>query len=137
MKEIVVDADVNNLHKVFDFIEKELDSVECNIKARTRLLVAIEEIFINIAKYAYKDNDGEGTIKVQVSFSFDPNMVTVVFIDSGVKYDPLAKEDPDVGLSASDRPIGGLGIYITKKFVDELVYDYKNNNNILTIKKQI
>lgn len=135
MKEINVEANVDNLYKVFSFIEEQLTSVNCDIKDQNRLLIAIEEIFINIAKYAYKD--GNGSIKVQVSFSMNPDVITVVFIDSGIRYDPLAKEDPDVGLSAAERPIGGLGIYITKKFVDEVFYDYKNNQNILTIKKQI
>ncbi len=135
MKEINVEANVDNLYKVFHFIEQELSYANCDIKNQNRLLIAIEEIFINIAKYAYED--GNGFIKVQVSFSTNNDVITVVFIDSGIKYDPLAKEDPDIGLSASERPIGGLGIYITKKFVDEVFYDYKNNQNILTIKKQI
>lgn len=135
MKEVNVEANVDNLYKVFSFIEQQLAGVNCDIKDQNRLLIAIEEIFINIAKYAYKD--GNGSIKVQVSFSTNPDVITIVFIDSGIKYDPLAKEDPDIGLSVSERPIGGLGIYITKKFVDEVFYDYKNNQNILTIKKQI
>lgn len=135
MKEINVEANVDNLYKVFSFIEQQLAGVNCDIKNQNRLLIAIEEIFINIAKYAYKD--GNGFIKIQVSFSTNPDVITVVFIDSGIKYDPLAKEDPNIELSASERPIGGLGIYIAKKFVDEVFYDYKNNQNILTIKKQI
>lgn len=135
MKEINVEANVDNLYKVFSFIEQQLAGVNCDIKNQNRLLIAIEEIFINIAKYAYKD--GNGFIKIQVSFSTNPDVITVVFIDSGIKYDPLAKEDPNIELSAYERPIGGLGIYITKKFVDEVFYDYKNNQNILTIKKQI
>ncbi len=135
MKEINVEANVDNLYKVLGFIEQQLNGVNCDAKNQNRLLIAVEEIFINIAKYAYKD--GNGSIKVQVSFSANNSVITAVFIDSGIKYDPLAKEDPDIGLSASERPIGGLGIYITKKFVDEIFYDYKNNQNILTIKKQI
>ena len=135
MKEINVEANVDNLYKVLGFIEQQLNGVNCDVKNQNRLLIAVEEIFINIAKYAYED--GNGSIKVQVSFSANNSVITVVFIDSGIKYDPLAKEDPDIGLSAYERPIGGLGIYITKKFVDEIFYDYKSNQNILIIKKQI
>lgn len=135
MKEISVDAKVDNLYKVLDFIEKQLTYTNCDIKFKTRLSVAIEEIYINVAKYAY--NDGCGTVKIQFSFTTNPDVVTIVFIDSGVKYNPLAKEDPDIGLSASERPIGGLGIYLTKKFVDEVFYNYEDNKNILILKKQI
>lgn len=135
MKDISVDAKVDNLYKVLDFIEKQLTYTNCDIKFKTQLSVAIEEIFVNVAKYAY---DGAcGIVKIQFSFTTNPDVVTVDFIDSGTKYNPLAKEDPDIGLSASDRPIGGLGIYMTKKFVDDMVYEYKDNKNILTIKKQI
>lgn len=135
MTEISVDAKVDNLYKVLDFIEKQLTYTNCDVKFKTQLSVAIEEIFVNVANYAY--DDGCGTVKIQFSFTTNPDVITVVFIDSGTKYNPLAKEDPDIGLSASDRPIGGLGIYMTKKFVDDVSYDYKDNRNILTIKKQI
>jgi anti-sigma regulatory factor (Ser/Thr protein kinase) len=135
MIEISVDAKVDNLYKVLDFIEKQLTYTNCGVKFKTQLSVAIEEIFVNIAKYAY--DDGCGIVKIQFSFTTNPDVVTITFIDNGTEYNPLVKEDPDIGLSASDRPIGGLGIYITKKFVDDVTYDYKNNENILTIKKQI
>lgn len=135
MKEISIDAKVDNLYKVLDFIEKQLTYTNCDIKFKTQLSVAIEEIFVNIANYAY-DNEC-GVVKIQFSFTTNPDVITVAFIDSGIKYNPLAKEDPDIGLSASDRPIGGLGIYMTKKFVDDMSYEYKDNKNILTIKKQI
>ena len=135
LKETVLRACVDNLYKVLDFVEKELDLRNCNAKVKAKILVAVEEIFVNIAQYAYEGGGGEVTVKV--SFDADSNVVSIVFIDSGVQYDPIAREDPDINLSADERPIGGLGIYITKKFFDELIYDYKCGKNILTMKKKM
>ena len=135
MKEIVLKASVDNLYKVLDFVEEELDLRNCKARARSQILVAVEEIFVNIAKYAYERGDGE--VKIRMSFAADSNVVSIVFIDSGIKYNPIAKEDPNIKLSANNRPIGGLGIYITKKFFDELIYDYKSGKNILTMKKKM
>ena len=135
MKEIVLKAQIDNLYKVLDFVEEELDLRNCKTKTKSQVLVAVEEIFVNIASYAYEGGDGE--VKIMVSFDADSNVVSIVFIDSGIKYNPIAKEDPDIKLSADKRPIGGLGIYITKKFFDELIYDYKSGKNILTMKKKM
>ena len=135
MKEIVLKAQVDNLYKVLDFVEEELDLRNCKAKAKSQILVAVEEIFVNIASYAYERGDGE--VKIMVSFDADSNVVSIIFIDSGIKYNPIAKEDPDIKLSADKRPVGGLGIYITKKFFDELIYDYKDGKNILTMKKKM
>ena len=93
MKEMVLKADVDNLYKVLDFIEQELESKNCATKAKTQILVAAEEIFVNIARYAYEGGDGEA--KVQVSFIANLNVIVIIFIDSGVKYDPVAKKDPN------------------------------------------
>ncbi len=135
MKEIILKAQVDNLYRVLDFVEEELDLRNCKTKTKSQILVAVEEIFVNIASYAYEGGDGE--VKIRVSFSADSNVVSIVFIDSGIKYNPIAKEDPNIKLSADQRPIGGLGIYITKKFFDELIYAYKSGKNILTAKKKM
>lgn len=135
LKEIVLKAQVDNLYKVLDFVEDELDLRNCEPKAKTQILVAVEEIFVNIASYAYEGGDGE--VEIRMSFDADSNVVSVIFIDSGIKYNPIEKEDPNIKLSADKRPIGGLGIYITKKFFDELIYDYKSGKNILTMKKKM
>ena len=97
--------------------------------------VAAEEIFINIASYAYAPDKGRATVRVEVSP--DPVTVTITFIDQGMPYDPLAKEDPDVTLKAEDRPVGGLGIFMVKKTMDDVTYEYKDGKNILRIKKNI
>ena len=108
LKEIVLKAQVDNLYKVLDFVEDELDLRNCEPKAKTQILVAVEEIFVNIASYAYEGGDGE--VEIRMSFDADSNVVSVIFIDSGIKYNPIEKEDPNIKLSADKRPIGGLGI---------------------------
>ena len=105
------------------------------MKAQTQIEIAVEEIFINIASYAYAPDKGMATVRVEVSG--DPVAVTITFVDHGVPYDPLAKEDPDVTLSAEERGIGGLGIFMTKKLMDDVAYEYKDGKNTLTLKKQI
>ena len=97
--------------------------------------IAIDELFVNIAHYAYNPDIGTATVRVEVKEN--PLAVIVTFIDHGVQYDPLATEDPDTTLSAEERRIGGLGIYIVKKSMDEITYEYKDGQNILTIKKNI
>ena len=130
-----IEAEESNLQTVLDFIDKHLDAVDCPPKAKMQIEVAAEEIFINIASYAYAPDKGRATVRVEVSP--DPVTVTITFIDQGMPYDPLAKEDPDVTLKAEDRPVGGLGIFMVKKTMDDVTYEYKDGKNILRIKKNI
>jgi len=97
--------------------------------------VAVEEIFVNIANYAYAPGVGQARIRIEITG--EPRMVQVTFIDSGVPYDPLAKPDPDVTLSAEERQIGGLGIFMVKKSMDNMLYEYKDKQNILTLQKNM
>ena len=97
--------------------------------------IAVEEIFVNLAHYAYGSEQGTATIRVEVGG--DPLQVIITFIDQGVPYDPLKKEDPDISLSAEERQIGGLGIFMVKKSMDDVKYEYKDGKNILTISKKI
>jgi anti-sigma regulatory factor (Ser/Thr protein kinase) len=78
---------------------------------------------------------GEATVRVEVIE--DPLAVVITFIDKGVPYDPLAKADPDITLSAEERDIGGLGVYMVKKSMDDIIYEYKDGQNILKIKKYL
>ena len=107
----------------------------CSMKNMTALTIAIEEIFVNVARYAYGEGEGEA----RLSISFDEEKRTAVFCmrDGGVPFDPLKKPDPDITLSAEDREIGGLGIFITKKTMDRVTYAYENGENILTMIKKI
>lgn len=133
MKELTIEATVENIDRVIDFVNEQLEAVDCPIKAQAQIGIAIDELFGNIAHYAYNPEVGSATVRVEVTES--PLAVIITFIDNGVPYDPLAKEDPDTTLSAEERQIGGLGIYMVKKSMDEISYKYKGGQNILTIKK--
>ena len=135
MNKLSIEASINNLDAVIDFINSELDSYECPIKTRTRLDIAVEEIFVNIAHYAYSGETGMAEIIIDIKS--DPTAAVITFIDSGVPYDPLAKEDPDVTLSLEQRKIGGLGIFMVKKSMDDMIYEYKDGKNHLTIVKNL
>lgn len=124
-----------NLDTVQTFVEQQLDAADVPMKARLQLAVAVEEVFVNIASYAYAPGTGEAVVSMEVSGA--PAAVTVTFADRGRPYDPLAKADPDVTLSAEAREIGGLGIFMTKKLADELRYEYRDGQNVLTLRKRL
>ena len=130
-----VNADVNELQRVLNFVEGCVQEIDCSPKALMQINVAVEEIFVNIAHYAYSGKIGEAVIEVEIDD--EPKTVTITFIDRGVKFDPLAKPDPDVTLSVKDRQIGGLGIFMTKKFIDELSYEYRDGQNVFAMKKNL
>lgn len=135
MKELTVEAKTTNIEAVTDFVNEQLEALDCPMKAQIQIDIAIDELFGNIAHYAYNPEIGKATVRVEVIE--DPLAVTITFIDNGVPYDPLAKADPDTTLSAEEREIGGLGIYMVKKSMDDITYEYKDGQNILTIKKKI
>lgn len=134
--ELDIEASDENLHTVIEFVNSQLEKTDCSPKALMQMDIAVEEIFINIARYAYAPDKGCATVRAEVS-SEDPVTVTITFIDSGVPYDPLKKDDPDIKLSAGDREIGGLGIFMTKKVMDSISYEYRDGKNILTMKKNL
>lgn len=135
MKELTIEAKVENLPDVLAFVDEQLEAHNCPMREQMQLDVAVEELFVNIASYAYNPEVGPATILVQTEGN--PLSVIITFVDHGVPYDPLAKEDPDITLSADERQIGGLGIFMVKKSMDEVVYRYEDGKNILSIKKQI
>ena len=135
MKELTINATVDNIPQVTAFVDEQLEALGCPIKAQMQIDIAIDELFGNIAHYAYNPDVGPATVRVEVLK--DPLAVVITFIDNGVQYDPLAQADPDITLSAEEREIGGLGIYMVKKSMDEITYEYKNGQNILRIKKHI
>ncbi|MBQ9515991.1 MAG: ATP-binding protein [Ruminococcus sp.] len=135
MKELVIEAEKNNLPQVLEFVDEQLEAVDCPMMTQTTIDIAVEELFVNIASYAY--NPEIGIAVVQVTVHDDPLSVEITFIDNGMQYDPLAKADPDTTLSAAQRQIGGLGIFMVKKSMDAVNYEYKDGKNILTIKKTL
>ena len=134
MREITLKASLDKLDEVISFVEQMLEELNCPMKFVVQMDVAVEEIFVNIAHYAYPDTEGDARIEAGTS---EDGLFYVSFSDSGVPYNPLKKPDPDVTLDAEDRPIGGLGIYMVKKSMDRLDYRYENGQNIFTIYKDI
>ena len=128
-------AKVEALSDVLGFVDRTLESYECPMKIQTAICVAIEEVFVNVAHYAY--GDGEGDMMLGIGFDEESRNITFRMSDKGTPFDPLKKPDPDITLSAEEREIGGLGIFITKKTMDTVSYAYENGENILTMIKKI
>ncbi len=133
VNELEIDALINNLPEVQDFVNDKLEKAGFPAKTVMQVGLAVEEIFVNVASYAYSPEIGKAKLKVEISDG--PSSVTIIMSDSGIPYDPLAKEDPDVTLSAQERQVGGLGIFLTKQLMDDMSYEYKDGKNILTLKK--
>ncbi|MBQ9890175.1 MAG: anti-sigma factor antagonist [Firmicutes bacterium] len=131
--ELDVEAEDANIPAVLAFLDRRLEEAGCPMKLQMQIDLAVEEIFVNIAHYAYAP--GKGRVKVNCDVFDDPRYVQIRFTDSGIPYDPLEHEDPDVTLSAEERQIGGLGIYLVKQAMDDVQYEYKDGQNILTLKK--
>ncbi len=128
-----VSASKENLDQVIGFISECLEAAQCPFKQKMQLEVAAEEIFVNIASYAYDSATG----RAEIEFSCEDDAVSITFADRGAAFDPLGKEDPDISLSAEERKIGGLGIFMVKKTMDNVTYRRENDRNILTIIKKI
>ena len=121
------------LPTALSFAEESLFEIGCKIGIIMQITVCIEEMFVNVAHYAY--TGGNGT--VTLSLEKEDESVSITLRDKGVAFDPLAKKDPDITLSADDRPIGGLGIFMVKKSMDAVEYRRQNGENIFTMKKRI
>ena len=133
VRELTLPATTENLSKVTDFLEEVLEQAGCPIKAQMQINVAVEEVFVNIANYAYAPKTGDATIRAELSET--PRAIRITFLDRGMPYDPLLKADPDVTASAEERKIGGLGVFLVKKTMDDVRYLYRDGQNILTIQK--
>ena len=133
MEKLTIDAKIENLPAVTEFITQALEEKNCPMKIVMQMELVIEEIFVNIANYAYSSQ--EGTAVICRDFEENPVALNLIFMDSGKPYNPLEHEDPDISLKAEDREIGGLGIFLVKKNVDKISYEYKDGKNILSIKK--
>ena len=135
MKELTLEATLENIPQVTAWIDEALEALDCSMKAQMQIDVAIDELFSNIARYAYGERTGEATVR----FEFDSasRMATITFVDSGVPFDPLGRSEPDVTLPAHARAVGGLGILLVKKTMDRIEYRHENGHNILVIGKHI
>ena len=132
-KEYSCAAVTDNLDEVMSFIETGLDECGCSFKTKMQIDVAVDEIFANVASYAYEGGAGEVTVRFEMIES--PSGVKITFIDSGMAFDPLAKEDPELGGTAEERKIGGLGIFMVKKTMDDVSYERRDGRNIFSMTK--
>ena len=131
-----LEAKIDNNERFTDFLNEELEALECPEKARMEIDTAVDEILANVASYAY--GDGTGPVSLRISSEDEPRAVIIRFTDSGVPFNPLDKEVPDtITLSADDRPLGGLGIYLVRKLMDDVTYEHRDGKNILSLKKLI
>ena len=134
MNELTVEARLDNLEKVIDFISRNLEEAGGSPAIEIQVHLAVEEIFVNVASYAYEPGTGPVTIQCGPLGS---DRFEIIFIDQGVPYDPMAKDDPDVTLDIEERQIGGLGIFLAKQYMEEMNYRYENGSNILTMIKNL
>ena len=135
MKELTVSATLENIPVVTEFVDAALQAADCPAKAQAQIDMVIDELFSNIARYAYAHGVGDATVRVETER--EPRAVYLTFIDGGKRYNPLEKEDPDVTLPAEKREAGGLGVFLVKRLADDIHYEYRNGKNILRIKKNL
>lgn len=133
--EIEIKALTENLQEVLSFVDSHLEEMGASVKAQMQIDIAVEELFVNIANYAYAPDTGMAVVCVEKDVA--KNQVSITFTDKGKPYNPLEKTDPDITLSAEERSIGGLGIFMVKKSMDDMRYEYKDGQNILTITKKL
>lgn len=135
MEDLTLQASDHTLYTVLDAVEAHLKKSGCPEEIRTEVLISVEEIYVNIAHYAYQGRPGEATVQMEVTQN--PKVCRVVFKDRGIPYNPLEKEDPDLDVLIEERQVGGLGIYMVKQYMDRMEYQYKGGYNILIMEKDI
>ncbi len=136
-QEIVLSADTRELDRLNDFLEAQAEAVDCPPGTLMKIQISAEEIFTNIANYAYPDGQGTAVVTSEIKEENGETIMTISFSDSGQPFDPLAMPDPDITAPAEERNIGGLGIYMVKETMDKVDYSYEKGRNILTITKKI
>ncbi len=134
MKELTLEATVQNIEAATEFVNAALEEFDCPMKTQMQIDLVVDEVFTNIAQYAYAPQTGTATVRVEPLE--DSAGVRLTFFDGGKPFNPLANGDPDTTLSAEERSIGGLGIFLVKKMMDDVSYAYENGQNVLTTIKR-
>lgn len=130
-----LDATLDNLGAALDLVRAELGARHCPITVQHKVDIALEELFVNVCRYAYKGQDKPGKVRVDYVYNANPSAITVSLTDWGVPFDPLASADPLAPTSADDATIGGLGILMAKKSVDDMSYLRDDDANVLVFRK--
>jgi len=138
-EELRVEASVRYLGEVQAFLDDHLDDWGCSLKYKLAIELAVEEVFVNIASYAYTPATGDVVVECRREEPPDgaAPMAVIRFTDHGRPYDPLKREAPDVTLPAEERQIGGLGIFLVRRKMDDVSYEFRDGCNILTLKKAL
>ena len=135
MDSIIVPAKNEYLEQVTAFVDERLEAHDCPMTTQMQVELAVKEIFVNIASYAYDTDDGEAEVRCEVLEA--PLRAVVQFLDGGKPYDPLARGEVDISKEGIMSRIGGLGIHLVKKTMDDVQYAYEGGKNILTIQKNL
>lgn len=133
IKTMVFDAAIENLYPILTVVDEEVSKINGDKAVISDINICIEEIFVNIVSYAYRDTIGQVEMKLEIT----DDTFHMLFCDSGIPYNPLERANPDTTLSASERSIGGLGIFMVKEMMDSVTYEYKEKRNCLQITKKI
>lgn len=135
VKELTVESVPEKINAVTAFINSELEAYDCSRRTRIQIDIAVDELFANIVHHAYASRGGDITVRVCISGKDRTARITL--IDSGKPFDPLSAPEPDISLPVEQRAVGGLGIYLVKKTMDDLRYEYSDGKNFVTIAKAI
>ena len=135
MPKLTLPATLESIEIATDFLNGILENAGCSLRDQTKLDIALDELMSNVARYAYAPGTGDITLSAEILE--EPKRIVLTLTDSGVPYDPLKKDDPDVSLSADERGIGGLGIFIVKQSMDDMTYAYLDGQNVVTIIKNL
>ena len=135
MKQMSAEAKKENIAAVTAFVDEVLEANGCPLKAQMQIDVAVDEVFANISEYAYAPKTGTATVGIEILDN--PKRAVLTFIDQGIPYNPMTAKEPDVTLTAEEREVGGLGIFLVRKTMDDIHYEYRDGSNILKISKTI
>ncbi len=133
-KRLVLPNDIETIPQLNEFIDLVAEEVGLDMSLTMSLNLAMEEAVVNVMDYAYPDGQ-KGNVEIEVTA--DQEWMTFVITDTGIAFDPTTKEDADTTLSAEERPIGGLGIFLVRQLMDDINYKRESNKNVLTLRKKL
>ena len=133
--DIEISALIENWNIVYDFLNDCMDKFRLEGKLRTEVLLSCEEIYVNVAHYAYSGRTGSVSIKIE--YKNEQKKLKIEFTDSGIPFDPTKLKEPNIGDPIEKRKIGGLGVFMVKKMMDSVEYRYEFGQNNLTLTKHV